>query len=162
MITRIESQLILLITFGIGIGTGFLGARAFHPGRMHDGFSMGNHSNGEHHGPHFQPGAMMEKHIMDIAKPTDDQKIKMAPVIAKYHYLLDSSFTEHRKKFHGILDSLDSELKNILDQSQMEKLKVSRRHPPIKEDHPGLQIPMPYGDSEYEKGAPSARHGGNP
>ncbi len=129
MNVKLKSYLVLGFTFVLGLAGGIgLTLRCPMLGG-YGGFHMGH---GHHeHGPHggFDPGAMLEKHILQVAEPNADQRVKLEPILAKYKSKLTSELDDHRARAHSLFDSLDVELGAVLDGEQMQKIRSHRDRP---------------------------------
>lgn len=159
---RLKSYLIILATFCLGATLGGFGAYAWLHKSLREMAGSGPHPRGPHQhgpgGPRMEPGRMLERHIMEIARPDKEQAAKLAPLLERFDKRFEEKRAENRRGMDSSMKALDSELATVLSPEQMKKW-LARPRPHHGPGGPGERGPEgPEGPPRF--GPPGREDGG--
>ena len=133
---KLKSWLLIVSTLLLGFVLGVLTVRCVYRTHHGEGRCQSSHGWRSHHpgifGSHRDKGFLlkkMEKHL-DL---TEDQKLKITPIIELYHNRFETRMKESRQAFKKEMEAFHGELRPFLTEEQNRKLdkmkqRMEKRH----------------------------------
>jgi len=108
---RTKNTLIIIGTLLMGILIGFLVSGRLTKMRM------------ESMRQNFMQGNGMERHLMRVLDPSEEQLLDVAPIFDKYSEIMRNQMFDHQIEREKVFEDFQNELRPYLNQQQMDRLQ---------------------------------------